>query len=658
MSSFEQRCVNTIRTLSIDGVQQANSGHPGMPMGMADAAFVLWTEFLRHNPSNPNWINRDRFVLSAGHGSMLLYSLLHLTGYDLPLDELRDFRQWGSKTPGHPEFGLTPGVETTTGPLGQGFATAVGMAIAATKLSGHINTDDNKLIDHTIYGICSDGDLMEGVSHEAASLAGHLRLGNLVFLYDDNQITIDGSTELSFTEDVPARFKAYGWHTITVDGHNREEIRSALSVAHTVTDKPVLISCKTRIGYGSPAKEGTSGVHGAPLGTDEVSRTKAVYGLPDQPFYIDEDVLAYFRKAVEAGRHLEESWNASLAALPANKKEFLSQLTNAGQTIDVTSYLPVFEPDEKGMATRKASRLVLDAIAPHIPGVMGGSADLSASNLTDFSGHEVFSAQNRTGNYLNYGIREHAMGALMNGMALHGSIRPYGGTFLVFLDYCKPALRLAALMKQPVVYVFTHDSIGLGEDGPTHQPVEHIASLRSIPNVLVIRPADASETAAAWAEAFKRTDGPTVLVLTRQNLPEPRRNAENKASMLSKGAYVFAEPKQGRPESIIISTGSEFHIALKAWEELNARGKAVRLVSMPSWELFAMQDKAYQDSVLPPTITKRVSVEAGSTMGWHRYTGDNGVTLGLDRFGESAPYQRLYAEFGFTPEAIIRALGY
>lgn len=656
MSSFEQRCVNTIRTLSIDGVQSANSGHPGMPMGMADAAFVLWTEFLKHNPANPLWLNRDRFVLSAGHGSMLIYSLLHLTGYDLPLQELKNFRQWGSKTPGHPEFGLTPGVETTTGPLGQGFATAVGMAIAALKLGAAVNTDDNTLIDHTIYGICSDGDLMEGVSHEAASIAGHLKLGNLVFLYDDNSITIDGSTELSFTEDVQARFRSYGWYTIQVDGHNRDEIRQALNEAKSTTDKPVLIACKTKIGFGSPNKEGTSGVHGAPLGPDEVTKTKLAYDMPDIPFHLDDEVLAYFRKALESGNEAERKWNIQLNSLPSDKKKALEDCTSGQVNINFDSLLPTFPASEKGMATRKSSSVVLDALAPHIPGIMGGSADLSASNLTDFKGNTPFNHENRDGNYINYGIREHAMGAIMNGMSLHGSVRPYGGTFLVFFDYCKPAIRLAALMHQPVVYVFTHDSIGLGEDGPTHQPIEHIASLRVIPNVHVIRPADGNETAAAWKAAFQRNDGPTALILTRQNLPEPERTSQNSASNLAKGAYVFAESQHGDAQAIIIATGSEFSIAHKAWQELTAKGKAVRLVSMPSWELFRAQDASYRESILPKHITRKVAIEAGSTFGWHQWVGDNGTVIGIDRFGESAPYQKLYEEFGLTSEAIIKAI--
>lgn len=661
MSNLEQRCVDTIRTLSIDGVQQANSGHPGMPMGMADAAFVLWTEFLNHNPSNPNWLNRDRFVLSAGHGSMLLYSLLHLTGYDLPIEEIKNFRQWGSKTPGHPEHGLTPGVETTTGPLGQGFSTGVGMAIAALKLAGTINTDENPLFDHTIYGIVSDGDLMEGVSHEAASIAGHQKLGNLIYLYDDNSITIDGSTELAFTEDVPARFRAYGWHTIVIDGHDRQAVRIAIKEAQAVTDKPTLISCKTTIGFGSPNKQGTSGVHGAPLGPDEVSLTKKAYNLPDEAFHIDEEVLEFFRSAKDKGLELESGWNHKLEQLKEanpDRYETLMAVTAGKVSVDIEALLPHFPENAKGLATRKSSSMVLDAVAPHIPGIMGGSADLGASNLTEFKGSSIFDATNRSGNYFNYGVREHAMGAIMNGMSLHGSVRPYGGTFLVFFDYCKPAIRLAALMHQPVIYVFTHDSIGLGEDGPTHQPIEQIASLRVIPNVVVLRPADGNETAAAWKTALERNDGPTILVLTRQNLPEIARTDKNSASLLSRGAYILADAPNAKPESIIIATGSEVAIALEAWKKLTDKGESVRVVSMPSWELFRAQDASYQQEVLPSEVTNRVAIEAGTTMGWHQWVGDKGHVIGLDRFGESAPYQKLYEEFGFTSEAIIKALGH
>lgn len=659
MSSLEQRCVNTIRTLSMDAVQKANSGHPGMPMGMADVAYVLWNDFLKHNPANPNWVNRDRFILSAGHGSMLLYSLLHLTGYDLSMDEIKKFRQWGSKTPGHPEFGHTPGVETTTGPLGQGFATGVGMAIAEKHLAAKVNTPNNPLIDHTIYAIVSDGDLMEGISHEAASLAGHLKLDNLIYLYDDNKITIDGSTDLAFTENVVARFEAYGWYIDAIDGHDRQAIRNAISKAQEQS-KPALIACRTHIGFGSPSKQDTSASHGSPLGDEEIRKTKTVYGVdPETTFHIDEDVLAHFRTALVRGRGIEEKWNeARTELLKSDPKniEVLEDCLNRRLSDEIIGSIPQFEASEKGMATRKASGMVLDAIASRIPGIMGGSADLGGSNLTEFKGHSVFSSGNPSGNYIHYGVREHTMGAIMNGMALHGTVRPFGGTFLVFADYCKPAIRLAALMKQPAIYVFTHDSIGLGEDGPTHQPIEHLASLRSIPNLVVLRPADANETAIAWKIALERMDGPTALVLTRQNLPEVARGTQNARELVQKGAYIFAESENGAPEAIILATGSEVSIAHQAWKKLTEAGKSVRLVSMPSWELFNKQDSAYKELVLPKSVTKRVSIEAASTFGWHKYVGSDGKAIGLDRFGESAPYEVLYREFGLTAEAIIEAL--
>jgi transketolase len=661
MSSLEQRCVDTIRTLSIDAVQKANSGHPGMPMGMADVAYVLWNDFLRHSPSNPKWLNRDRFVLSAGHGSMLLYSLLHLTGYDLPLDELKNFRQWGSKTPGHPEFGLTPGVETTTGPLGQGFATGVGMGIAARRLAALVNTDSNTLIDHTIYAIVSDGDLMEGVSQEAASLAGHLKLDNLIYLYDDNSITIDGSTDLAFTEDVCARFQAYGWHTMRIDGHNRSAVREAIALAKSVVGKPVLIACKTHIGYGSPNKQDTAGVHGSPLGADELAKTKDVYGMPQEPFFIADDVLAHFRGAVAKGQTLESQWNSRFEALITENNEratLFEDLTSRRIPVNLDEVLPVFTENAKGIATRKASGMTLDAIGSKIPSIVGGSADLGGSNLTEFKGYSAISSQNPAGSYMHYGIREHAMGAIMNGMSLHGSVRPFGGTFLVFADYCKPAIRLAALMHQPVIYVFTHDSIGLGEDGPTHQPIEHLVSLRSIPNLVVLRPADGNETAAAWKVALERNDGPVALILTRQNLPEISRTSVNPASLTSKGAYVFAGNPAVTPDALILATGSEVHIAVAARELLLAKGINANVVSMPSWELFRKQDSSYRDAVLPPTVTRRVAIEAACTMGWHEWVGTAGHVIGLDHFGESAPYETLYEKFGLTSQAIIAKLGY
>jgi transketolase len=661
MKSLEQRCVNTIRTLSMDGVQKANSGHPGMPMGMADVAFVLWTEFLKHNPAQPNWLNRDRFILSAGHGSMLLYSLLHLTGYNLPLDELKSFRQWGSKTPGHPEVGLTPGVEMTTGPLGQGFATGVGMAIAALHLGAKVNTPSHKIVDHKVYAIVSDGDLMEGVSQEAASIAGHLKLNNLIYFYDDNGITIDGSTDLTFSEDVQARFRAYGWATLQVNGHDRNAIREAIIQANEEKDRPVLIACKTRIGFGSPTKEGTSEVHGAPLGTEEVANTKKVFELPNEPFFIDSEVLTHFRKCLEKGSAWQAQWDTSVSALAEVAPDRIAELQSAisgRASVNIDALLPKFPENPKGLATRKSSNMVLDAVAPNIPGIMGGSADLGASNLTEFKGSQAFTAENRAGNYINYGIREHAMGSIMNGLSLHGSVKPFGGTFLIFSDYCRPAIRLAAIMHQPVVYVFTHDSIGLGEDGPTHQPVEHLAALRAIPNTIVIRPADGNETAAAWKVALTHTDGPVLLALTRQNLPEIARTEKNPASLLEKGAYILADAPDAKPQAIIIATGSEVSVGYQAWQRLTEAGRSVRLVSMPSWELFKRQSSDYQASVLPPDVKNRVSVEAGSSMGWHQWVGDQGKIISLDHFGLSAPYQKLFEEFGITPEAIISSLGY
>lgn len=647
--TLEQRCVDTIRTLSMDAVQKANSGHPGMPMGMADVAFVLWTEFLRHNPANPAWVNRDRFILSAGHGSMLLYSLLHLTGYDLSLDEIKNFRQWGSKTPGHPERGLTPGVETTTGPLGQGFANGVGMAIAAKHLAA------KSILDHHVYAIVSDGDLMEGVSQEAASLAGHLGLGNLIYLYDDNKITIDGSTDLAFTEDVLKRFEAYGWHTRAIDGHDRDAIRHAIAEAQLVSDKPSLIACRTHIGFGSPNKQDTEESHGSPLGEEEIRLTKQAYGWdPDAKFLIPDDVMAHFRTALEKGAALESDWNAKLADASPEARSYLQACFNRTAP-DYTTLLPTYTPDPKGIASRKASGNALDAVGPHIPGVMGGTADLGGSNLTAFKGFKAVQKDDFSGNYVHYGVREHAMGSIMNGMALHGSIVPYGGTFLVFSDYCRPAIRMAALMHVPAIYVFTHDSIGLGEDGPTHQPIEHLAALRAIPNNLVIRPADANETSAAWNVALSRTNGPTCLVLTRQNLPTFAETADSWENV-AKGAYIFAEAPSGKPEAIILATGSEVAIAYEAWKSLTESGKQVRLVSMPAWESFRKQSAEYKESVLPASVTRRVALEAASPFGWAEWVGDKGTVIALDHFGESAPFQTLYKEFGLTADAVVAAV--
>jgi transketolase len=656
-NQLDELSVNTIRVLSMDAVQAANSGHPGMPMGMADVAYVLWKKFLKHNPENPEWVNRDRFILSAGHGSMLLYSLLHLTGYDLSLNELKNFRQYNSLTPGHPEYGSTPGVETTTGPLGQGFATGVGMAMAEAFMAESFNKDQYSLIDHYTYAIVSDGDLMEGISHEAASLAGHLKLGKLIYLYDSNRISIDGSTDLSFTDNSRKRFEAYGWHVLSIDGHNHKEIEAAIVEAQN-SDKPSLIECKTKIGFGSPAKEGTADSHGAPLGDDEIIATKKNLGFPStEPFFIPEEVKKSMNEAVKSGRSQEKDWQSMMdryqSDFPDEYNRFQKYITrDLPENWD--SILPVFESSEKGMASRKASGKVLNRIADHIPNLIGGSADLTGSNNTNLDGKGIYSAENRSGRNLHYGVREHAMAAAMNGMALHGGVIPFGGTFLVFSDYNKPAIRIAALSKIPTIFVFTHDSIGLGEDGPTHQPVEHLAALRAIPNVHVLRPADANEVSHCWKAALTRSDGPSVMVLTRQSLPTIDRNEFSSASGCAKGAYIIKKESSGSPDVILIATGSEVYPTLLASEILEEKGISVRVVSAPSLEIFEKQDKDYQDAVLTPEVKKRVSIEAGSTFGWHKWIGIGGLAIGLDDFGISAPYEQVFEHFGITPEKIAQ----
>lgn len=653
--TLEQRCVHTIRTLSMDAVQKANSGHPGMPMGMADVAFVVWTEFLKHNPANPKWHDRDRFILSAGHGSMLLYSLLHLTGYDLSLDEIKNFRQWGSRTPGHPEVHITPGVETTTGPLGQGFANGVGMALAEAHLAARYNHTGHKLTDHFTYAIVSDGDLMEGVSQEAASLAGHLKLGKLIYYYDDNKITIDGSTDLAFTENVQQRFEAYGWHCIAVDGHDRDAIREATRRAQAVTDQPSLILCRTHIGFGSPNKQDTASSHGSPLGDSEIALTKKGYGLdPEKSFHIDEDVLAFFRRELLKGAAAEAAWNTQLEACrkahPEIVEEYLSRMEgHLPENWD--DVRPEFPADPKGMATRKASGLVLDAITPKIPALVGGSADLSGSNLTKAQTAGIVQAGAYGGTYIHYGVREHAMGSMMNGMSLHGGVIPFGGTFLVFSDYCRPAIRLAGLSHIQAIYVFTHDSIGLGEDGPTHQPVEHLAALRAMMNVLVMRPADANETAYCWQAAVAHKTGPSLLALTRQNLPTLDRSKYASAAGTLRGAYVL-NPEVEAPQAIVMASGSEVEIAMKAQELLQAKGIPTRVVSVPCFELFDQQDAAYREAVLPASVQVRAAVEAGIPMGWEPYTGSRDKVVGLTNYGASAPFETLYEEFGLTAEAV------
>ncbi len=652
--TLEQLCVNTIRMLAIDGVQKANSGHPGMPMGMADGAFVIWTQFLRHNPRNLHWFNRDRFVLSAGHGSMLLYSLLHLTGYDVSLDDLKHFRQWGSITPGHPEVGLTPGVETTTGPLGQGFANGVGFAIAEAFLAATFNREGFDVVDHYVYGIVSDGDLMEGISHEAASLAGHLQLGKIIYLYDDNHISIDGSTDLAFTEDRMARFRAYGWHVQAVDGHNRAEIAAAIKAAQAVTDQPSIIACRTHIGYGSPNKQDTAGVHGSPLGAEEIALTKKALGWQwDEPFTVPDVARDFFRQAVAQGAARESAWRERFAAYEAAFPAEAAALKRAiaGELpAGWADALPTFTPADAPLATRSASGKTLNALAPQIPNLIGGSADLAPSNNTYLKAYPDFSPENYAGRNFHFGVRELGMSAILNGMALHGGVIPYGGTFLVFSDYSRPALRLAALSHIPVIFVFTHDSIGLGEDGPTHQPVEQLMALRAMPNFTVIRPADANETAQAWRVALAHKTGPVALALTRQKLPvfDPAPMA------VEKGAYILRDAPGGTPDVILIATGSEVALAMDAAEALAADGIGARVVSMPSWELFAAQPQSYRDRVLPPTVTARVAIEAGVTLGWERWVGDRGRVIGLDRFGASAPYKVLFEQFGFTVENVVR----
>lgn len=658
-SPLDKLCADTIRTLSMDAVQKANSGHPGMPMGMADVAYVLWTKFLKHNPNNPDWANRDRFILSAGHGSMLIYSLLHLTGYEVSLDDIKNFRQMGSNTPGHPEFGMTPGVEMTTGPLGQGFATGVGMAMAERFLASKFNTDKYNLIDHYTYAIVSDGDLMEGISHESASLAGHLKLGKLIYLYDSNSISIDGSTDLTFTEDVAKRFDAYGWDVQEIDGHDHDQIANAIENAQK-SELPSIVICKSHIGYGSPNKQDTAGSHGSPLGEDEIKITKEAYGWdPEKKFFIPEEASSEFRKQVDLGESRENEWNALFEAFATDHNDEALELVrwlSRELPENLDEILPKFEADAKGMATRASSGKVLNALKDAVPNMLGGSADLEGSVKTNLTDEGVFNAGNYAGRNTHYGVREHAMAAAMNGMALHDGVIPFGGTFFVFTDYCRPAIRLAALMQVPSIFVMTHDSIGLGEDGPTHQPVEHLASLRAMPNVLVLRPGDANEVAYAWKTALENQTGPTILVLTRQNLPTFARTEENTASLSQNGAYVLVDSDKEYPDAILIGTGSELYLAVEAHQQLKNKGIDARVVSMPSWELFAEQPLEYRESVLPSEVTRRVAVEAGSSFGWERYIGTEGKMISIDTFGESAPYEELYEHFGITVEKIVEAI--
>ena len=655
---LDDLCINTIRMLAVDAVQKANSGHPGMPMGAAAMAYVLWPRFLKHNPKNPHWPDRDRFVLSAGHGSMLLYSLLYLSGYDLSLEDLKSFRQWGSKTPGHPEYGHTPGVETTTGPLGQGFANGVGLAMAERFLAARYNRPDFSIVDHYTYAIVSDGDLMEGVSHEAASLAGHLKLGKLIYLYDDNHISIEGSTDLAFTEDRLARFSAYGWQVQQVeDGNDLKAIDQAIRQAQAETARPSLISVRSCIGCGSPNKQDTSGVHGEPLGQDEIRLTKENLGWPLEPaFHVPEEALALFRQAVTAGEKKEREWKTLFAsyekAYPEAAEEF-NRIMAGKLPEGWDEAIPTFPADPKGTASRVASGTVLNALAARVPHLLGGSADLAPSNKTMIKGSKDFAPENYAGRNIHFGVREHGMGSIMNGLALHGGIIPYGGTFLIFSDYMRPPIRLAAMMGLKVIYVFTHDSIGLGEDGPTHQPIEQLAALRAIPNLTVIRPADANETAEAWRTALQIEEGPVALILTRQNLPTLDRDLMTPADNLAYGAYVLQKILDNQPAVLLLASGSEVSIALEAGKRLEEKGVCSWIISLPSWELFEKQPREYRDRVLPPEVKTRVAIEAGRTMGWHRYVGDQGAVIGLDHFGASAPYQTLYEKFGLTVDHMV-----
>jgi transketolase len=652
---LDDLCVNTLRTLSMDAVEKANSGHPGAPMGLAPAAYVLFTRHMKHNPKNSAWPDRDRFVLSGGHASILLYSVLHLTGYGLSLDDLKNFRQWGSKTPGHPEYGHTNGVEVTTGPLGQGVANAVGMAMAERHLAASYNQPGHTIVDHYTYVMCGDGDMMEGISAEAVSLAGHLSLSKLICLYDDNGISIEGKTDITFTEDVEARFKACGWNTIRVtDGNNPDAIDAAIVQAKSQDEKPTLILLKTHIAFGSPNKQDSSDAHGSPLGKDEIKLTKKNLGWPeDAQFLVPDEAAAVFSACIERGGHAENEWqsrfNAYAKAHPDLTKNWVDGVSGF-LTFGWDEGLPTFAHTDAPVATRSASGKVLNAIAEHLPALMGGSADLAPSNNTFLKGMKEFQKGSYDGRNIRFGVREHAMGAIMAGMFVHGGVRPFGGTFLVFADYMRPAIRVASLMHLPLIYVFTHDSIAVGEDGPTHQPVEHVAALRAIPNLTVIRPGDASETLDAWKVALKLTDGPTALILSRQNLPVSDRS-KSEGSVRS-GAYILRNT-DGKPDVILIGTGSEVHLCVQAADILAEKGIKARVVSMPSWELFEMEQPNYKEWVLLPDVKKRVAVEAGISMGWQKYVGDEGVIIGVDTYGSSAPGGTVLKNYGFTVENVV-----
>ena len=658
MTELENLSINTIRLLSVDAVQKANSGHPGMPMGAAAMAYTLWTKYLNFDPKDPDWPNRDRFILSAGHGSMLLYSLLYLTGYDLSLDDLKNFRQLDSKTPGHPEYHLTKGVETTTGPLGQGFANGVGFAIAQKYLSARYNKPGFELFDYNIYAICSDGDLMEGISSEAASLAGHLRLGNLIYLYDDNHISIEGNTEITFTEDTAKRFEAFCWHVqIVEDGNDVEKISTAIKNAKDEKDRPSIIKVRTHIAFGSPNKVDTAGAHGSPLGPDEVKATKINLGWdPDKFFYVPDEVLKFFNGVGDNGKVKRDEWNKLFEEYKKSYPELAEEYENFSKEKFPDGWkdaLPVFDPKDGAVSTRSASGKTINAIAKYFPTMIGGSADLEPSNDTFIKGEESFQPGSYNGRNMHFGVREHSMGAELNGIALTKPMIAYGATFLIFSEYMRAPIRLAAIMGIRPIFIFTHDSIGLGEDGTTHQPVEQLISLRSIPNLIVIRPADANETAQAWRVALEHKTGPVTLILSRQKLPVLDQSKYAGAENLEKGAYILSDC-DGKPDLIFIATGSEVQLALAAQEELNKEKISSRVVSMPSWELFELQSNEYKEKVLPKNVKKRISIEAGSTLGWHKYVTDEGISIGIDEFGKSAPIEDLMKEFGFTVENVLK----
>ncbi|MBT4185701.1 MAG: transketolase [Gemmatimonadales bacterium] len=661
MSDVEQLAIDAVRVLSMDAVQKANSGHPGTPMALAPVGYVLFHRHLRHNPTDPDWIDRDRFVLSVGHASMLIYSLLHLSGYELSAQDIENFRQWGSPTAGHPEYGHVPGVETTTGPLGQGVANSVGMALTERWLATRFNRPGHEIVDHFTYALCSDGDVMEGVSHEAAAIAGHQKLGKLMWIWDDNKITIEGGTDLSMSTDHAKRFESYGWHVVHVhDGNDLEAIDLAITEAKNETERPSLVVLRTVIAYGSPGKAGTSASHGAALGEDEVKATKENLGYPSlEPFHVDDGAKAHWRTCVDKGERIQDTWNARFSAyaaeFPALAAEYLGAIAGELPT-GWDDEVPDLSNVEKGDATRGWSGKVIQGVAAGLPNLIGGSADLGGSNKTDIAGAESLLPETPGGRVVHYGVREHAMGSIMNGMVLHGGVRPYAGTFLIFSDYMRPAIRLAGLMGLPVVYVFSHDSIGLGEDGPTHQPVEQLPALRAIPNVCDLRPGDAAETEVAWRVAVERTDGPSWLALSRQKVAVYDRSQVASAEGLRRGAYVFQDASNGTPVAIVMASGSELELAVAARDRLEAEGIPTRVVSFPSWHLFQQQDSEYRDSVLPSSIKNRVSIEAASTFGWSRWTGDAGHSVGIDHFGASAPAEVLYEKFGVTVDAVVEAV--